>query len=439
MRTLMLIAVVGSLLALCATSASSAEETAAGAANEGGPVVADVLEGAAARIEANRKGDFVLALHDKHGRPLAEEQVEVELVRHEFLFGSNIFAWTDGDAAFDVKYRDRFEGLLNYATLPFYWWTYEPKRGETDEKHIRRMAAWCAERGIAVKGHPLVWNYRDPDWLPDDEAEVRALMLGRVDALVKGFSAAVDIWDVVNEPTDWERLEKTSPKTTGAIVGMGKIEAVKEALRRARAANPKAVLLVNDYVRSGKYYDVLDALRDDEGELLFDAVGIQAHMHRGPRPLDEIWATCERFARLGVPLHFTEVTVLSEYPDLELGERETADYVERLYTLLFSHPAVEAITWWDFSDRGAWLGAKAGLLREDGSAKPVYERLHKLIHETWTTHETLKTDGEGVVKFRGFYGTYEVCLIPGPGVRLTTRVTFTRRDPTTHSQRVFFQ
>ncbi|MCD6507549.1 hypothetical protein J7M22_13115 [Candidatus Poribacteria bacterium] len=47
--------------------------------------------------------------------------------------------------------------------------------------------------------------------------------------------------------------------------------------------------------------------------------------------------------------------------------------------MLFSHPSVEAITWWDFSDRGAWQGTAAGFLRKDMSPKPAYERLTELV------------------------------------------------------------
>ncbi len=412
---------------MCLSAAGSAGE-------EAGP-----LKDAGARIEQHRMGDIRLALLDGRGRPLGDRVVEVELVRHDFLFGSNIFQWTASDGHFHRRYRTRFEELLNYATLPFYWWAYEPEAGKTDEDRVRKIAAWCAERGITVKGHPLIWNHMDPAWLPDDEAEVRQLVFGRVGNIVRGFAGTVDIWDVLNEPTDWARNAKKAPKTTAAVTNMGTVEACKEALRPARTANPEATLLINDYVTGEAYYKVLDQLRDEEGTLLLDAVGIQTHMHRGPRPLDEMWAVCERFARLGVPLHFTETTVLSEYPDTKLGEEETAQYVADLYTLWFSHPAVDAITWWDFSDRGAWLGAKAGLLREDGTPKPVYERLRTLIHETWTTKETLKSNDRGVVEWHGFYGTYTVRVSRGPDWWFTKEVTARRRDPKTHTQRVLMR
>jgi hypothetical protein len=39
----------------------------------------------------------------------------------------------------------------------------------------------------------------------------------------------------------------------------------------------------------------------------------------------------------------------------------------------------------------------------------VYERLYKLIKEDWMTKDLLlKSDKKGLLKFRGFYGKYQV-------------------------------
>ena len=42
------------------------------------------------------------------------------------------------------------------------------------------------------------------------------------------------------------------------------------------------------------------------------AVGIQSHMHTFLWTMEEAWEVCERFAKYGWPLHFTELTVLLE-------------------------------------------------------------------------------------------------------------------------------
>ena len=76
-----------------------------------------------------------------------------------------------------------------------------------------------------------------------------------------------------------------------------------------------------------------------------------------------------------------------------------------MYSVLFAHPLVEAITTWDFND-GCWLKAPSGFVHADNTEKPSYYALKKLIHETWETHETLTTDSDGYLSFSGFKGGY---------------------------------
>ena len=146
-------------------------------------------------------------------------------------------------------------------------------------------------------------------------------------------------------------------------------------------------------------------------------IGIQSHMHSGAWPNTKIWDVCERFSRFGVPLHFTEATILSgqkgwnapkgkAWSSTTEGEAYQARETVRFYTMLFSHPAVEAITWWDLSDLHAWKRAPAGLIRDDMSPKPAYLELEKLIKKKWWTRTTGKSDKDGTFTFRGFAGDY---------------------------------
>jgi endo-1,4-beta-xylanase len=153
----------------------------------------------------------------------------------------------------------------------------------------------------------------------------------------------------------------------------------------------------------------------------FQVIGLQSHMHRREWPLADVWTICEDYAKFGKAIHFSEVTVLSgkhgwelpkPWPTIPEREQSQADYVERLYTLLFSHPAVQAITWWDLQD-GEWMGAPGGLLRADLTPKPAYERLRKLIRETWWTRESLSSNEQGACAFTGFLGDYEVTVQKG--------------------------
>ena len=84
--------------------------------------------------------------------------------------------------------------------------------------------------------------------------------------------------------------------------------------------------------------------------------------------------------------------------------------------MLFSHPAVEAITWWDFSDAQAWKSAPAGLVRKDMSPKPAYQELMKLVKDKWWTRGAAETAADGIATFRGFLGEYTVTAsAPGKG------------------------
>ncbi len=66
---------------------------------------------------------------------------------------------------------------------------------------------------------------------------------------------------------------------------------------------------------------------------------------------------------------------------------------------------MRGITWWDLCDEGSWLPG-GGLLRKDMTPKPAYDALRRLIRETWHTRTEGKTDAEGRLTFRGFFGRY---------------------------------
>jgi len=94
-----------------------------------------------------------------------------------------------------------------------------------------------------------------------------------------------------------------------------------------------------------------------------------------------------------------------DWPSTPEGEEKQMRYLEQLYSLLFSHPAVAAITCWDFAD-GGWMNAPAGLVRRDMSPKPIYARLLELIRREWRTSLRLTTDASGEARARAFYGRY---------------------------------
>ena len=92
------------------------------------------------------------------------------------------------------------------------------------------------------------------------------------------------------------------------------------------------------------------------------------------------------------------------------GLKRQAEQTEQFYTVLFSHPATAAITWWDFSDQGAWQQAPAGWVDAEMKPKPVYDLMRRLIREKWWTRLGATADAAGQVRFRGFKGSYRVSV-----------------------------
>ena len=157
-----------------------------------------------ARIQQYRTD--ILQIRLKNGTDGTDIQgwnISYELIRHEFLFGCNIYAFDSfGNATLNNAYRNYFENLFNFAILPFYWSSYEPNEGEfPKEAWVNSTIDWCVEHNITMKGHPLVWTrpYGKPDWLPlDNDSEMLDLVENRIKTLVNKYQDTITYWDVVN-------------------------------------------------------------------------------------------------------------------------------------------------------------------------------------------------------------------------------------------------
>jgi len=392
-----------------------------------GAAAEKILAETDARIQKHRMGSAALKLTGPDGKALqAGLTVKIEQTNHRFLFGSNIFrlhqcASTQANAAYEKLYAE----LLNFATLPFYWARYEPEKGKPNDARTREIVEWCKAHNVTPKGHPLVWNLADPKWLPEDPLEAMQVQFERARKCTDRFKGNIDIWDVVNEATHYDRdhFVKNAPKLTEAITKMGVGEYVRRSFKAARQGNPDATLLINDYRTDDDFEKkVISELIDENGKPLYDVIGIQSHMHVGYWGVEKVWNVCEKFAKFGKPLHFTELTILSGklkedddwfsrrdgWLSTKDGEKRQAEQIAELYTLLFSHPAVEAITVWDFTDYNAWQGAPAGYIRTDMTPKPAYDRLKELIKGKWWTKTKTTITADGSASFRGFYGQYKI-------------------------------
>jgi endo-1,4-beta-xylanase len=387
----------------------------------------------------HRTGVVSLTVLGPDRQPLADQVVTVAQQRHAFAFGNIGFDFVDlvagprpGGSAFGGssglsldRLAELWLNVFNTSTLPFYWGAYEPSRGKPDTERLTATARWLADRGVTVKGHPLVWHTVQPDWLLGlDLDDVERLLRQRVRDLAGGFAGLIDVWDAINEAVIMPVFANGDNAITPLARARGRIHLVRLAFEEARAANPAVTLVLNDFDLSSAYECLIEGVL--EAGIQVDAIGLQTHMHQGFRGEAYLSDVLDRFARYGRPLHLTETTLVSgdlmpadivdlndyqipEWPTTPEGEARQADEIVRHYRLLVGHPAVQSINYWGITDDGAWLGAPAGLVRLDGTPKPAYDALAGLVKgEWWLAPTEMRTDAAGTVPVRGFFGDYTV-------------------------------
>ncbi|MCT2535415.1 endo-1,4-beta-xylanase [Aquibacillus koreensis] len=382
----------------------------------------------------HRMGKKTIKLVDASGNPVVDQEVSLTHTNHQFLFGSGIFdavrVANATDTTENLSYledkMDKFFDVFNFGTLPFYWGGFEPEKGNPKTKELKAAAQYLKDRNrnMTVKGHPLCWHTGTAPWLLDmSNEEILKAQFDRIERDVTDFKGLIDMWDVINEVVIMPIFDKYDNGITRISKDLGRVGIVKEMFAKTRESNPNATLLLNDFNTSINYEILIDGCLS--AGVPIDAIGIQSHQHQGYWGREKLEQVLERFSHFGLPIHFTENTLISghimpaeiedlndyqipEWPSTPEYEARQAKEVEEMYSILFKHPLVEAITNWTFSDDGAWLGAPAGFLRSDNSPKPAYNTLKRLIKQDWNTNLTVKTDSDGMLTFEGFLGDYDL-------------------------------
>lgn len=390
----------------------------------------------------HRRSNARIRITDSSGQPLSGSQVHVRQTAHAFGFGNigfDFIEWVGGPPSSDSHRAIEFFGgalapdpealardwleLFNTVTLPFYWRGFEPEPGRQDTDRLMRTAEWFRNRGVSIKGHPLLWHTLTPDWLLDlDDSEVESAIRGRIQQLVTGFTGTIDLWDAINEAVILPVFTAENNAVTRLAKSKGRLGMVQMAFETAREANPSARLVLNDFDLSESYERLIEECL--EAGVQIDAIGLQTHMHKGYRGEEEIWNVMERFARFDLPLQMTETTLVSgdpmpkhigdlndyivdEWPSTPEGEERQAEELSRHFRTVYAHPATESLTYWGMTDHGSWLGAPSGIVRADGSRKPAFNALRSLIRDDWWyPGENLVTDEAGLLYIEGFTGDY---------------------------------
>ena len=248
--------------------------------------------------------------------------------------------------------------------------------------------AAASQRGMAVRGHTLVWHNQLPSWLRQSDFsrdELINVLRNHITTVVGRYRGQVAAWDVVNEAFN----DDGTLRETIWLRGIGP-EYIEMAFRWAHEADPDAKLFYNDFGGEGlgaKSDAIFRMVRDLKRRAVpIHGVGLQMHvaLEAESRPaIGDLKANMKRLASVGVETHITEMDVRVPLPvsatDLE---RQAAVY-NAITAACLAESGCTSITLWGFTDRHSWVsdsgafpGNGAALLFDEAyQPKPAFEAL----------------------------------------------------------------
>lgn len=412
-------------------------------------------------IELHRKGDATITFKASNGELPRDITIEVRQKNHEFKFGCNLFMLDEFESAEkNALYREKFPECFNIATIPFYWSDLEPEQGKprfaADSPKIYRRPAidlclnYCKDSKVEPKCHCLNYDNFVPAWYRDQPiAQQKILLEKRFKEIAERYADKIPSFEVTNETLQGDRPNR---KQTPFFF---EDDFVDWSFRMAEKYFPHNHLIINDYNiwapetfnnRTMYYMQIADLQR--RGIHNIDSIGMQYHCFFADVDVEadrastvynpeNIYRLLDLYGKFGIAEQITEMTVPALGETDEEGEWVQAELIKNLYSIFFSHPAMEAVIYWNLVDGYAAFAPqgdmtsgenrfRGGLLRFDMSEKPAYKMLKQLINETWHTETTVKANGN-TAKFRGFYGDYEL-IVHADGKTIPVDWTFASKS-----------
>ena len=399
----------------------------------------EIMYNAEKQIEKVRKGNFTIQIQNL--KDLKGKDIQIELVEHDFTFGTNLFGLdeiADENLAKQMAVKT-IEELFNTVIICDYWGRTQSKKNKKPNwKYTDYQMEFAEKYSKKNRYHALLFSY--PRWFHtyETEEELWVVIEKRIKDVAKRYGDEINEVDVINEFINyqyWDKNPHAKYLKTTKFPDFAKPENGARVLKLARKYLTKSKLVVLEtniwsvsnpiYQEIYDYHKKLIAMEVD-----YDYIGYQAHYYAlqntpfqegtkqwGPRTfmMDEINRGMEQMATLGKPIIIAEFNPPSrnnknKNPNQpSLTDEEIAAWEVNFYTLMFSKPYIDGITRWFTIDNLGGRGMDAGIVSEEGVLKPNYFALKNLIKEKWHTKWKGKFSKEKI-EFRGFYGKYKVTV-----------------------------
>jgi endo-1,4-beta-xylanase len=355
------------------------------------------------QIDRTRRENIIIQVVNSKQQPVSGLGVTLEQVAHEFEFGTalstQMFA-QGANANEQAQYFNLSKQLFN-ATVhenALKWYATEPQRGHVNYIDADRILSWSEAHSLPLRGHTLFWEVErwNQPWLKSlSKQELRLAVERRTTEICERYRGRIYEYDVLNEMLHGDFFRRR----------LGK-DIVKTMFQRCHAADPKAVLYVNDY-------DILNGRRLDDyvqqiRSLLAEGVpvggiGIQAHILREKITPAQIQYSLDTLAQFNLPIKITEFSTLAN------NEQEQAKILLNLYQIAFAHPMVKGILMWGFWEKAHWV-PQAAIFDRNFQPKLAAKVYQELVFQQWWTLSSGITNHNGQFSTRAFFGQYRVTV-----------------------------
>ncbi len=257
------------------------------------------------------------------------------------------------------------------------------------------LVAFAQAHNMVVRGHTLVWHNQVPGWITKGghtPSQLAEILRGHIRTVMAHYASKVYAWDVVNEAFNDDGTMRHTVWCDQPGIGAGEgTQYIEQALRWARESDPTAKLFYNDYDAEAmnKKSDAIYAMAKDfkKRGVPLDGIGFQTHVSLKfdkPETLASYAKNMDRFAKLGLELHITELDVrLSDASSASL--RAQAKLYGEITALCVQQPACKLIQTWGLDDKQSWIpqffkGMGWALLWDDKyHKKPAYEAVYNAL------------------------------------------------------------
>ena len=262
-----------------------------------------------------------------------------------------------------------------------------PKENQYNWGAVDRFVEFGEKYDVTLRGHTLLWHSQVGDWFfkgEDGQGKASAeLLLKRIDehvtTIVSRYKGKIDTWDVVNEvlSDDYGLRRSEWYNIVGDYDGDGdEYDFIEAAFIAARAADPDARLIINDYSLESStnkaitMYNAVKKMLEDGTPI--DGVGLQMHIGVGMN-VDSIRENIKILSRLRDinPDFVLEITELdmSCYNEDANGNaipltKDQLDQFSKTYCDLFEmcmdlaeDGLLDSVVFWGIHDGVSWLNS----------------------------------------------------------------------------------